>query len=81
MSLVRVRALTLDTGGTLLDRHSGFSDACAEAGQRRGNDRDRAELANDLRWRPLAAMLDRGCDGLPTFNIDDAHWCPPAFAS
>lgn len=73
MKLAGIKALTFDTGGTLLDWHSGFRDALAEAGQRHGIERDWAQLANDLRRKSLAAMLDQGRDGPPTHNIDDAH--------
>ena len=73
MSLAGVKALTFDTGGTLLDWHSGFRDAFTEAGRRHGIERDWARLANDLRRRTLAAMLDQGRDGPPTHNVDDAH--------
>ena len=80
MSLVRVKALTLDTGGTLLDPPSGFRDACAEADKRHGTGREWAELAHDLRRRSLAAMLDQRRDGLPTVNIDDTHRSLPRSA-
>ena len=73
MNLAGIKALTFDTGGTLLDWHSGFRDALAEAGLCHGIERDWAQLANDLRRKSLAAMLDQGCDGPPTRNIDDAH--------
>ncbi len=73
MSLSGVKALTFDTGGTLLDWHSGFREAFAEAGRRHGIDRDWAQLANELRRRSLAAMLDQGRDEPPSHNIDEAH--------
>lgn len=73
MSLSGVKALTFDTGGTLLDWHSGFREAFAEAGRRHGIDRDWPQLANELRRRSLAAVLDQGRDEPPSHNIDDAH--------
>lgn len=73
MSLSGVKALTFDTGGTLLDWHSGFRKAFAEAGRRHGIDRDWPQLANELRRRSLAAVLDQGRDEPPSHNIDDAH--------
>jgi 2-haloacid dehalogenase len=73
MSLSGVKALTFDTGGTLLDWHTGFREAFAEAGRRHGIDRDWAQLANELRRRSLAAMLNQGQDKPPSHNIDDAH--------
>ena len=36
MSLDGVKALTFDTGGTILDWHTGFKTALSEAGARRG---------------------------------------------
>ena len=73
MSLASIKALTFDTGGTLLDWHTGFCEAFAKVGRRHGMDRDWARLANDLRRRSLAAMLDQGRDEPPSHNIDDAH--------
>lgn len=73
MSLSGVKALTFDTGGTLLDWHTGFREAFAEAGRRHGIDRDWVSLANDLRRRTLAAVLDQGREEPPSHNIDGAH--------
>ena len=36
MSLSGIKALTFDTGGTVLDWHTGFRDAFAVAGARHG---------------------------------------------
>lgn len=36
MSPAGIKALTVDTGGTVLDWHSGFRDAFAAAGDRHG---------------------------------------------
>lgn len=71
--LSRVKALTFDTGGTILDWHTGFRDALAKAGQRHGVTRDWALMANQLRRRSLGAMLNLGQDQPPTYNFDDAH--------
>jgi len=68
-----IKALTFDTGGTLLDWHSGFRDALATAGARHSVDRDWAALANDLRRRSLGAMLNLGENGPPEYNFDGAH--------
>ncbi|MFC3612733.1 HAD family hydrolase [Lutimaribacter marinistellae] len=73
MSLDGIRALTVDTGGTVLDWHGGFRDALARAGQRHGIDRDWATLANALRRRSLEAMLNLGQNGPPEYNFDQAH--------
>ncbi|MEX0284217.1 MAG: HAD-IA family hydrolase [Paracoccaceae bacterium] len=68
-----IKALTFDTGGTLLDWHSGFRDALAAAGERHGEERDWAAVANDLRRRSLGAMLNLGQKGPPEYNFDQAH--------
>lgn len=73
MNLDNIKALTFDTGGTVLDWHSGFRDAFAASGQRHGISRDWAALANDLRRRTMQAMLNLGENGTPEYNFDDAH--------
>lgn len=73
MSIEGVEAFTVDTGGTVLDWHSGYRSAFQQAGQRHSSDRDWGELANDLRRRTMAAMLNLGEDEPPTHNFDDAH--------
>ncbi len=69
----RIKALTFDTGGTLLDWHSGFRAALARAGARHGVSRDWSALTNELRRRSLGAMLNLGEHGPPEYNFDDAH--------
>lgn len=82
MTLSHIKALTFDTGGTVLDWHSGFRDAFAEAGARHGLSRDWGALANELRRRSLGAMLDLGRDAPPAHNVDDAHrFCLDAILS
>ena len=73
MSLDDVRALTFDTGGTILDWHTGFRTALAEAGERHGVEADWAALANELRRRSLKRMLNLGEHAPPAYNFDDAH--------
>lgn len=73
MSLAGIRALTFDTGGTVLDWHTGFRDAFAVAGRRHRVERDWAALANELRRRSMETMLDLGANGPPDHNFDDAH--------
>ena len=63
MSLIGIKALTFDTGGTILDWHSGFRNAFEAAGSRHGIKRDWATLANDLRRQSLEAMLNLGAKG------------------
>lgn len=71
--MTQIKALTFDTGGTLLDWHSGFRDALARAGARHNEQRDWPALANDLRRRSLGAMLNLGQKGPPEYNFDGAH--------
>ncbi|KUJ84088.1 hypothetical protein AVO45_18490 [Ruegeria marisrubri] len=73
MSLSGIKALTFDTGGTVLDWHTGFREAFAAAGARHGITRDWRALTNDLRRRSMEAMLDLGRDGPPAYNFDEAH--------
>ena len=68
-----IRALTFDTGGTILDWHTGLRSALAAAGARHGETRDWAALANEFRRRSLKAMLNHGEHAPATQNFDDVH--------
>jgi 2-haloacid dehalogenase len=65
-----VKVLAFDTGGTILDWHSGISSALAECGQRRGVVHDWPQLTNEYRRRALRRMIN-SVD--PPFNIDEVH--------
>ncbi len=69
----RIEALTFDTGGTILDWHTGFSRALAEIGQTHGVQRDWASMANQLRRRSLERMINLGQHEPPAYNFDGAH--------
>ncbi len=73
MSLDDVKALTFDTGGTILDWHTGFSTALAESGAKYGVGKDWAALTNELRRRSLKRMFNLGESSPPTYNFDDVH--------
>ena len=73
MSLNEIKALTFDTGGTILDWHTGFRTALAELGAKHGVDKDWAALANELRRRSLKKMINLGEKSPPTYNMDDSH--------
>lgn len=73
MSISDIRALTFDTGGTILDWHSGFANALAAAGATHGLDRNWHDLANDMRRKSLGKMVNLGKDTPPTHNFDGAH--------
>ena len=73
MSLDNVKALTFDTGGTVLDWHTGFATILAETGKRHGLERDWTTITNDLRRRSLGKMLNLGETEPPGHNFDGAH--------
>ncbi len=73
MSLQDVKALTFDTGGTILDWHSGLKRALEEAGKKHGLQRDWHEITNSLRRRALSKILNLGEHGPPQYNFDDAQ--------
>ena len=68
-----VKALTFDTGGTILDWHSGIKAKLVEIGGRRGVEADWAAVTNTYRRRSLATMTGGAADFQPDFNIDDVH--------
>ena len=73
MSLADIKALTFDTGGTILDWHTGFSNALAKAGAKYGLEKDWASITKDLRRRSLRRMANLGEHAPPDYNIDDSH--------
>ena len=68
-----VKALTFDTGGTILDWHSGFKEAFRVIGKRYNYFKDWQFLSNELRRRSLKSMLNLGENETPKYNFDDAH--------
>jgi 2-haloacid dehalogenase len=73
MTIYQTKALTFDTGGTILDWHSGFAIALAKAGANHQIGRDWHQIANELRRRSLRQMLNLGEYEIPQYNFDDAH--------
>ncbi len=73
MSLDDIKALTFDTGGTILDWHTGFKTALAEVGAKYGEERDWTALTNELRRRSLKRMLKLGEHEPPAYNFDGSH--------
>ncbi len=65
-----IRALTFDTGGTILDWHGGISAAFARAGAVRGLVADWHEVTNEYRRRSLKAIVGQVN---PAFTFDDVH--------
>ncbi len=68
-----IKALTFDTGGTVLDWHTGFRKSLAALGGKYGVEADWGRLANDLRRASLGRMLNLGMDRPPAYNFDGAH--------
>ncbi len=65
-----IEALAFDTGGTVLDWHSGISAALAAVGAAHGLARDWPAITNEYRRRALRRMTN---SVRPGFNIDDVH--------
>jgi 2-haloacid dehalogenase len=68
-----IKALCFDTGGTILDWHSGLRAALAAAGARHGVARDWTKLTNEFRRRSLKLILNHGKHAPATMTFDDAH--------
>ena len=73
MNIEDVKALTFDTGGTILDWHTGFRNALAQAGANHGLEKDWPGIANDLRRRSLRLTVNMGEHVPPDHNHDDSH--------
>ncbi len=73
MNFHDVKALTFDTGGTILDWHTGFRSALEKLGKKYEVQHDWASLANEIRRRSLGAMLNLGEHEPAAYNFDDAH--------
>lgn len=67
---MNIRALTFDTGGTILDWHGGISRAFAAFGAKRGLAADWPEITNEYRRRSLKGIVGQVN---PAFNFDDVH--------
>ncbi|MGB7182287.1 MAG: hypothetical protein WBD51_10170, partial [Burkholderiaceae bacterium] len=68
-----IRALTFDTGGTILDWHTGFATGLATLGQALGVEKNWGDLANTMRKRSLQKMVNLGEHELPAYNFDGSH--------
>lgn len=66
-----IKAIAFDTGGTVLDWHSGIRDAFATAGARHGASRDWGVVANDYRRLAMKTIVGQA---QPAFNMDDVHY-------
>jgi hypothetical protein len=72
-TLSGVKALTFDTGGTILDWHTGLKSAWATAGTKHGVEQDWGAVANATRRNAIKRMVNLGEHEPPTHNFDDAH--------
>jgi 2-haloacid dehalogenase len=68
-----IKALTFDTGGTILDWHSGVKAKLVEIGSARGIEADWAAVTNEYRMASLLGMTSGETDFSPNFNIDHVH--------
>ena len=73
MSVAGVKALTFDTGGTILDWHTGVKTALTDTGRKHGIERDWTHITNEFRRRSLGKMLNLGEHEPPTHNFDGSH--------
>ncbi|MGI9333023.1 MAG: hypothetical protein ACR2RL_07685, partial [Gammaproteobacteria bacterium] len=73
MSVAGIKALTFDTGGTILDWHTGIRTTLSELGAAHGINADWAAITNEFRRRSLEGMLNQGEHGPATKNFDDVH--------
>ena len=73
MSQHDIQALTFDTGGTILDWHTGIRTALAKVGARHGLNKDWAALTNEFRRRALQGIVNHGEHAPATKNFDDVH--------
>ena len=73
MAIKDIKALTFDTGGTILDWHTGFYSIFKSIGADHGLERDWHHIANELRRRSLGKMINLGQKEPPQYNFDDAH--------
>jgi 2-haloacid dehalogenase len=67
---MNIKAIAFDTGGTVLDWHSGIRDAFAAIGAKHGVTRDWASIANQYRRLAMKGIVGQS---QPDFNMDDVH--------
>src|SRR5260370_41633444 len=72
-----IKALTFDTGGTILDWHRGIVTALAAAGARRGLAADWAAATNEDRRRALQMVNPPTCPELNTQHVHRRVLGPP----
>lgn len=65
-----IKALAFDTGGTVLDWHTGLVKAFQRLGAQRGISKDWHAMANDWRRRTMQGIVGQMH---PAFHMDDVH--------
>ena len=73
MSIAGIKALTFDTGGTILDWHAGVRTTLSALGAAHNIEADWAAITNEFRRRSLGSMVNHGKDEPATKNFDDIH--------
>lgn len=67
---MNIQALAFDTGGTVLNWHTGLVAALASPGLQHGANLDWHAVANDWRRRAMKGIVGQQ---QPAFNMDDVH--------
>lgn len=67
---MEIKAITFDTGGTILDWHGGLARAFKQVGERHGVTRDWHAVTNDYRRLAMKGIVGQV---QPLFNMDDVH--------
>ena len=68
---MRFKAIAFDTGGTVLDWHSGIKNTFAAIGEMYGVQRDWATITNQYRRLAMKGIVGQV---QPRFNMDDVHF-------
>ena len=68
-----IKSLTFDTGGTILDWHTGLRTAFSSIGAQHGISKDWAAITNEYRRRTLRTMVNHGEHEPATMNFDEVH--------
>ncbi|MEP1469530.1 MAG: haloacid dehalogenase type II [Halieaceae bacterium] len=68
-----IKALTFDTGGTILDWYTGISEKLTALGKKRNIEADWPSITHQYRINSLIAMTGGDEEFRPEFNIDDVH--------
>jgi 2-haloacid dehalogenase len=73
MAINKIKALTFDTGGTILNWYAGFYSELKSIGNSYGLARDWHHNTNEPRRRSLVKMINLGQNEPPEYKFDGAH--------